>query len=74
MLKQGEASAIERDGVLLLDTVADSYRMSMIIGLQIGNHMMTRPPCEKKGCYCFEREYFAIFTKDRIVDVRVEVV
>jgi len=64
--------AIERNGVLQVQTVADTRDGAMICGLILAGNIVTSF-CDKKGCDCFEKSFKKAIPDARVVEVDVMV-
>jgi len=62
--------AIERDGILQVQTVSDNRTGAMVYGLQAAGFLVMGV-CEKKGCDCFDRSFKAAIPDARVVEVDV---
>jgi hypothetical protein len=65
--------AMERNGLLDVDTISDNKIGCMILGLQL-NGIMVLGVCEKKGCDCFEQGFNAALPDARVVEVDIKII
>ena len=64
--------AVERDGILQVQTVSDNRTGAMVYGLQAAGFLVMGV-CEKKGCDCFDRSFKEALPDARVVEVDVMV-
>lgn len=64
--------AIEREGILQVQTVSDNRTGAMVYGLQAAGFLVMGV-CQKKGCDCFDRSFKESLPDARVVEVDVTV-
>ena len=72
LFKGNSGFAVERDGILQVQTVSDNRTGAMVYGLQAAGFLVMGV-CQKKGCDCFDQSFKGVLPDARVVEVDVTV-